>query len=156
MFFKFLFAETCGTDTTFIFYRLNFPSCYAKELYIRYLHLKTPLCLLTSTHILPLGQHALREFRRLSQNHVEQQWPHTACTHLPFACFSFQSSVLSHGAGRARLRACHAYNTLLFPIMSINFPDFQVTLFYWLYSHLSHNHNNRTGVLLFSAVILVS
>lgn len=79
IFFKFLFAETHGTDTTLIFHRLNFPSYYTKELYICYFHLKTPLCLPTSTPILSLGQYAHREFRRPSQNHVEQQWPRTVC-----------------------------------------------------------------------------
>lgn len=74
---------------------------------------------------------------------------------LPSLCSLLGSWACPAGHGTAQLPAHSVHCVPLWTIMAVNFPDFQVTLFYWPYSHLSHNHNNRTGVLLFSAAILV-
>lgn len=74
---------------------------------------------------------------------------------LPFMCSLLGSWACPVGPGTARFPAHSVHHAPLWTTMAVNFPDFQVTLFYWPYSHLSHNHNNRTGVLLFSAAILV-
>lgn len=141
-----------GTDTTFIY----FLSDYTEDLYIiYYLCLEAPLWSLLISSFYIWEKTPLDNSSDFPKTMLSTNGPAHPVTTYPLPALVLRAWCNPMGPGRARLHAHRAYNTPLFPIMSIIFPDFQVTLFYWLYSHLSHNHNNRTGVLLFSAVILV-